>query len=324
MKGFVAPLHQAVRLQGDLNFPGTMKGNGKEGQKGDESNIPNPLVVLRRAACVHLKENDVTADILDPRGTEALMKWAAGALGGDEKLLTRTNARRKRALSALRGQGTHVVRLSAEVEWRLGVGLGARENVHEFGLTLHGTYGVPMIPGSSVKGMTAALAREQGADPRLMEAVFGSPRPATEASEAGGGTSSDSEPEGAASQGGVCFLDALPTRPATIVRDVLTPHVQPYYASTQSDPEEEDPSAESQPVAPGEHHNPIPVEFLTVSKTAFGIDLIGRDPALLKQAADWCATACEDLGVGGKTGAGYGYLRAGTLPPPEASQPYHS
>jgi CRISPR-associated protein Cmr6 len=102
----------------------------------------------------------------------------------------------------------------------------------------------------------------------------------------------------------VRFLDAIPAgRPVTVIVDVLTPHVKPYYDNNG------DGAADSL-VPPAEYHNPVPVNFLTVSGT-YAVDLYGQDGRDVETAARWLAEAGEELGAGAKSAAGYGYLTFG-------------
>ena len=99
----------------------------------------------------------------------------------------------------------------------------------------------------------------------------------------------------------MCFLDAIPAdTPARVDVDVLTPHVKAYYESTAA-------GQGTAPVPPAEYHNPVPVNFLTVGG-AFAVDLYGTRLDDVEQAADWLKAAGDELGAGGKTAAGYGYL----------------
>jgi len=75
--------------------------------------------------------------------------------------------------------------------------------------------------------------------------------------------------------------------------DVLTPHQQPYYGGR---------------LPPGEHHNPVPFEFLVVCGGSFAVDLLGRSRDDLRRVAEWCEGAVDEIGLGAKTNAGYGYL----------------
>jgi CRISPR type III-B/RAMP module RAMP protein Cmr6 len=246
----------------------------------------NGLIMMRRVVFV-----DQQGDI-DKDGAKLLLEWAAQhRLGQDGALLRQAADRRTAALAALRARGQGVVRLRVRPEWRMAVGLGNRANPHEIGLSLHGTYGWPVIPGSSLKGLTAAWAQQsQQSRPagETMEQIFGSPRPR-------GATASQ-----AVRRGSVCFLDAFPAgEPVAVTVDVVTPHAQRYYTSAKDDRTPE-------VIPPAEHHNPIPSMFLTVSGGEFAVDLTGP-PGDVRDAARWCAEAFDELGAGGKTAAGYGY-----------------
>jgi len=240
----------------------------------------NALIVLHRVAFY-----DDASDTLDKTGQQAVLNWAASsALGQDDQLIATVADRRTAALRRLRDRGRTVARLHAVPEWRLAVGLGNRANPYEIGFSLHGTYGWPVIPGSSLKGLAAAWAAQLDVPDETLRAVFGSPRPAA--------------PPGRAdpARGGVWFLDAIPAaRTAPVVVDVLTPHVKPYYDDTTNT------------VPPAEHHSPVPVNFLTVTG-AFAVDLVGDDRDLVDAAVTWLADAADNLGAGAKTAAGYGYL----------------
>ena len=244
----------------------------------------NALIMLSRVA---LLENGTLLDKPHP-----LLRWAAERKLGQQATLVRdVAARRARALEALRAQGQAVTRLRADPDWRLAVGLGNRANAHEIGLSLHGSYGWPVIPGSSLKGLAAAWATASGADEDEVRQILGSPRPSCGQHKTAG-----------AARGTVCFLDAIPAgRPVTVTVDVLTPHVKPYYDSTAAD-------SRKTPVPPAEYHNPVPVNFLTVGG-AFAVALYGPDEDHVNRAADWLIEAGDKLGAGAKTAAGYGYLK---------------
>jgi CRISPR-associated protein Cmr6 len=248
----------------------------------------NALIMLNRVALL------ADGMLVDKDKAHPLLRWAAETrLGQQGRLVRDVSARRARAIEALRARGQAVARLRAEPQWRLAVGLGNQANAHEIGLSLHGSYGWPVIPGSSLKGLAAAWAAASGADGGEMTRILGGPRPSR-------GQHRPHAPATAA-RGTVCFLDAIPAgRPVTVAVDVLTPHVKPYYDSTASD-------SRKTPVPPAEYHNPVPVNFLTVSG-AFAVDLYGPDPRQVDQAADWLIGAGDDLGAGAKTAAGYGYL----------------
>jgi CRISPR type III-B/RAMP module RAMP protein Cmr6 len=266
-----------------------MDGTFVKGPTGVRFDIrANALILMRRVAFVD------GGGLIDKKGAQALLRWAVDErLGQEPGLLQAVMTRRSAALAALRKRGLSVVQLRVSPEWRLAVGLGNRGNPHEIGLSLHGSYGWPVIPGSSVKGLTAAwaenLVRSQALNGSRLEEVLGTPRPRQV---------NPPDPKRGVRRGSVCFLDAIPAgAPVTIAADVVTPHAQPYYTAVGKG---------GDPVPPAEHHNPIPSQFLVISAGEFAVDLVGpADDVGL--AAEWCAEAFDQLGMGAKTAAGYGY-----------------
>jgi CRISPR-associated protein Cmr6 len=260
----------------------------------------NALIMLNRVAFY-----DCQRQKLDDGGKRALIRWACREnLGQDGSLVGAVTCRREAALRALSARSHHVVRLRAEPEWRLAVGLGNRANAHEIGLALHGTYGWPVIPGSALKGLAAAWAASSHADPRDVWRVLGAPRHDVQIPPGPGGSG---KLPGAA-RGTVCFLDAIPDgQPATVEADVFTPHVKPYYDSMAD--------AGGTGVPPAEYHNPVPLTFLTV-RGAYAVDLYGKNDKDLRLAAGWLKQAGDELGAGAKTAAGYGYLSISPAGPP--------
>lgn len=167
----------------------------------------------------------------------------------------------------------------ARALFRLAVGHGG-ESVIETGMTLHHTYGVPYIPGSSLKGTAASFADREltglwAAGGNAHHTLFGTTDSAAY----------------------VDFLDALPLPGKWhLQRDVLTVHHPKYYRG--------------EPVAPADWDDPTPIYFLT----AVGEFLIALHPSTGAEA--WAEAgygvlkmALEDEGVGGKTSSGYGRLR---------------
>lgn len=249
----------------------------------------NALVVLNRLAFPEFTTAQGRESVkFSDRTTRALLNWSANTdLGQDPALLGQVRARRAVALTRLCERHLTVRRLRAVPDWRVAVGLGNRANAHEIGFSLHGTYGWPVFPGSTLKGLAAAYARDTGESEDDLAAVFGGPRPGQRATREN------------SARGPVTFLDALPDAgPAPVAVDVLTPHVKPYYDAVERG---------AAPPAPAEYHNPVPVHFLTVTGT-YEVDLVGHDPDYLDQAVEWLVGAGTELGVGAKTAAGYGYL----------------
>ena len=107
--------------------------------------------------------------------------------------------------------------LQGKLDGRLYIGV-VRENALETGVTVHHTFGMPMIPGSAVKGVCRAQAKAAGLSEKLMGWIFG----------AGG-----NEQAGAMDEAGmITFFDAwwVPCEnEKPFVSEVVTPHHQEYY-----------------------------------------------------------------------------------------------
>lgn len=207
-------------------------------------------------------------------------------------LAAAVHQRRRAAVVSLASRAHAAVRsVTITPQWRLVIGHG-EDSASETSLTLSPTYGTPLLPASAVKGLTVAKARvAEVGDARLRE-LFGSPRPGDD--RRGDATKADG-------RGSVTFFDALPLSAPELVVDVLTPHVKPYY-----DQGNRNGAPASQPA---EYHTPVPVRFLAIEHTAFEALLIG--PAGdVSEAADLLVRGLDDLGIGGKTAAGYGYCTA--------------
>lgn len=170
---------------------------------------------------------------------------------------------------------------------RLVLGLGSK-GPSEVGITLNRTWGMPVLPGSALKGLARRAAQRAGAGwesgGRNFRALFGS------------ATGPD------AGIGVVDFLDAW-WDPASVLNgqqarpiyaDVMTTHHQGYYGGK---PGHDNPS---------DADDPIPVSFVSTTGK-FQIGLAG--PAdWVEAAAGMLKIGLEELGVGAKTNAGYGRM----------------
>jgi CRISPR-associated protein Cmr6 len=189
---------------------------------------------------------------------------------------------------------------------RLIVGLGS-ENVLETELRLHHTYGVPIIPGSAMKGLAAHYCDEVWGQRHLGDETpqenkrF---RRKRSADEVGGdyhrlifGTTEDG--------GVITFHDAwiVPESldDGVLRLDVMTPH-HPKWQTNEAPPTDFD--------------SPVPVSFLSVTGT-FDVRLSWSGPADTppEKAEAWIDRALQILrealaewGIGGKTSSGYGCL----------------
>jgi len=175
---------------------------------------------------------------------------------------------------------------TAATQWRMVVGLGG-ETVLETDLTLHHLYGIPLIPGSALKGLTRAYVTGEVAehkneskkideDDPVVQRIFGTQRDA----------------------GSVIFFDAMPVDgKVEIDLDIMNAHYPKYYGEKQ---------------LPTNSQDPNPVTFLTITNTKFMFALAPRRPKDIddvKLAVEWLQAALQKYGVGGKTSAGYGYFQ---------------
>ncbi|MCL6607022.1 MAG: type III-B CRISPR module RAMP protein Cmr6 [Geminicoccaceae bacterium] len=218
--------------------------------------------------------------------------------------------------------GDRVVEVEAVSRLLVGHGNGSATDV---GLTLHRTWGVPVIPGSALKGLLAHWVEATlGPDPgeaapdrlpfagvewegrrivhgpgAVYRALFGAP----EADEPVPGRPN------LAARGLVTFHDALwvhgtPSAGSPLAVDVLTVHQKRYYDSTGTTP-------------PVDWDDPNPVSFLSVRPGVRFLLALSGPPEWTALAGDLLLEALADWGVGGKTAAGYGRL----VPPGTTAAP---
>lgn len=181
-----------------------------------------------------------------------------------------------------------------ESDGRVVIGIG-QKNPAEFGITLHRTWGVPILPGSSLKGIASL-----GAD-RYLDGDDWRRRPEAAQARPEGPTAYDALFGDVEEQGAVIFHDAwfvpAPDNKNGLYRDVLTVHHPGYYQQAQE---------------PSDTESPIPVPFMSAKgKFLIALELHpSLDPAT---HGHWLEAAWEALrlglsrhGVGSKTNAGYG------------------
>lgn len=182
--------------------------------------------------------------------------------------------------------------------------------IEHAGMKLHPHFGMPFIPGSSVKGVArhAAWCEWRDADEsdkpaiaKQIADVFGYPTNEEQLDEAlkAAGTS--------VKAGSVAFLSAYPTGHATLVLDIVNVHHREYYLRTK----DEEGKSLLHPVA-FDDEQPVPNFFPAVEKGAefrFAIVPTARategDMAFAEKAL---VAAITFHGVGAKTAAGYGWF----------------
>lgn len=208
----------------------------------------------------------------------------------------------------------HAIPFSLKTDWRFIPGLG-RKGPLEVGFNFH-RYGFPILPSSSVKGLTRAWAffqiveMIQASDlKKLEEALLADGEKDEDRKVFNDWKKHQSESVQAlaenfraifgttAQAGGAIFLDALPTKSPKLELDIMNPHYPKYYSNNDF---------------PTDNQNPIPVFFLTVKSNQefrFAVGWRGVDnPALRQQAESWLKFGLKNLGAGAKTSAGYGYF----------------
>lgn len=183
----------------------------------------------------------------------------------------------------------------AEVIGRLVAGLGG-ETVIETGLTLHHTYGVPYIPGSSLKGSARAYAIAN------LDGVWAKNGAAFRTLFGGLPIAPGKKPEEKGRAGIVVFHDALPLPGSCkIYNDVMTVHHKLYYSGDMKSP-------------PADWDSPTPIPFPSVHGRFLIATYAPSAPEWAESAMSLLKMALAERGVGGKTSSGYGRFRFD--PPP--------
>ncbi len=198
----------------------------------------------------------------------------------------------RRWKEALQGRSAHL--LEGTLVSPMAIGLG-NESATEVGLTLHHTYGTPIVPGSALKGLcrrTAyAMIQDGAVSVEQFARLFG--RAAEETYE----LLDTAGMERMAEQGGeVVFHDAwILSAPnhLPLKRDVVTVHHPDYYQGKDT--------------PPGDFDDPNPVPFVVVRPGCrFLFALEAPDAEWAEFALEMLKWSLETNGIGGKTNAGYG------------------
>lgn len=189
-------------------------------------------------------------------------------------------------------------------------GLG-NEHPTENGFAFLWPYGLPYLPGSGVKGVLRAAARELGWPDDERIALFGSDPPRN-------GSGDD---DGAAlRRGALSFWDVLPRLEGErLMVDVMTPHQTHYHQPKAGGTRGNDRSTAGSS-NPHDSGQPNPIYFLTVPPGSHFVFHVACDPARLLPALQdqgrWrehlnaaFEHAFEWLGFGAKTAVGYGAMQ---------------
>ena len=156
-------------------------------------------------------------------------------------------------------------------------------------MTLHRTYGVPVIPGSALKGLAASFSRNR------IGGIWGNEQPAYLTVF---GKTDES--------GYIVFHDALYVPDSADGRplraDVITVHHPDYYANKKD-------------AAPADWDDPIPVPFLSVTGDFLvALSAVPGCESWLERTWKILTLALAQEGVGAKTSSGYGRMTVRTSP----------
>lgn len=230
-----------------------------------------PIVRSRGQEGEDRDKDPVVRGVADSR---APAEWPAAF----HRLVRRTPPGPTRAVGTFRAQG------------RVLCGLGLPNGLDN-GLSLHPVYGVPYLPGSSLKGITRAWCRE-----RYAGTTWGDATPGSALAELLGLGDDDGGPLG----GVVAFFDA-PWVPVADQRpwavEIVTPHMVGYYADKRGQ------------TPPDGVEAPKPNPYLA-AEGSFRVVIEGPE-GWVDRAMTLLTEALRERGVGAKTRAGYGRLLPG-------------
>ena len=283
MRAFIEQL-AGPRVKQENKF---VRPQDRRGQHPNLGGGQHPGLLLQRYLC-----ENATGEGGNPEEKLAILQAAINAAGNNEvrQFYQAAFSRWKQSLPHL------TATTELQTAGRLIVGLGT-ENVLETGITLHHTYGLPVLPGSGLKGLAAHYCDQVWgeAEPRFRKEgdyhrlLFG--------------TTDES--------GCIIFHDGwfVPNSEKEPLKlDVMTPHHTAWNNVENPEP-------------PTDFDSPTPVPFLSVSgKFLIAVSWCGPTS---DQAVSWRDFAMNCLrealfhwGIGGKTSSGYGRLEAPPPPPP--------
>lgn len=197
--------------------------------------------------------------------------------------------------------GDRVRLLEATTQGRMVIGLG-NKNVLEMGIRLDRTWGVPILPGSSLKGLASSVAHLDSEDEGWKRSDPNTNKRAGEHHAILFGTTDNS--------GAVIFHDAWwkwQDGANPLAQDVMTVHHAGYYQDDTGTTEATD------------FDSPTPISFVTAQGTfLIALELMpGADVSWLDAAEAILKRGLEEYGLGAKTNAGYGRM---TIPDGDAAR----
>ena len=239
------------------------------------------------------------------KGRAALYREAVRALTPDAPATQTWSERFGRwKADLLQGRAGVQVRLAvATARTRLLLHPASERTVTEGGLLLHHTWGVPYLPGSTLKGVLRAALDQ----PRRRRAGLSTGENATIASTLFG----DETCAGVLDVPDALWIPGSPARLSPLALDVVNPHHPDWYRSGE--------------VQPTDLDSPVPTHRLTIRpRTRFLVALEAPDAlpaAWLDHLLKVLNSALMEDGLGSWTSAGYGRLGLATLLPEGTSAP---
>lgn len=297
MRVFIEQL-AGPRVKQDNKF---IRPDDRRGQHLTKGGGQHPGLLLQRYLC-----ENATGEGGNPEEKRAILQAAINAARNDDVQALYQSAFDRWSKSFPK----HTASSELQTAGRLIVGLGS-ENVLETGLRLHHTYGMPIVPGSALKGLAAHYSAQiwGSADPN-----FKKPTPSENDAHRKFLAGDGPQPEdnfhrllfgNTDDSGCIVFHDAwfVPgSEPKPLKLDVMTPHHPDY---------NRDPEKDQNFRAPTDFDSPTPIPFLSVTGN-FLVAVSWHGPEH-DQAAKWTELALSLLrdalfewGVGGKTSSGYG------------------
>jgi len=180
-------------------------------------------------------------------------------------------------------RGYSVIDFNAKSKSRFLLGIGSPSPT-EVGFLFSRNYGLPIIPGTSLKGAFHHFLVDEAYDGTRCCRWFGV------------GTDDD-DMDG--ERGSIVFLDGLPVGHVGYELDIVNNHFPDYYNDVPDAP-------------PNDWYNPIPVRYMAVSPGAtirFTLLLKGEPGKAKEEVKKQFKTMLEHWGVGAKTAYGYGRFR---------------
>ncbi len=210
-----------------------------------------------------------------------------------------------------------------ETGYRFAIGLG-NPSLIENGFSFYPVYGIPYIPGSSIKGLTRSvflniISFELKEDIKTIESFLENEEEIGELKDILnkeieitylGENLGKINPQETYNilfgtknrEGKIIYYDAFPTdlKKENIEIDVVNPHYQDYYTSKGKEP-------------PADWYDPVPIFFMVLSegtKFTFMLDILdAKKEKYLELAEKILKIGLKDFGIGAKTRKGYGWFR---------------